>query len=495
MGMTITLPEQMTKLDITVYGNLTPVNDRISKSRVRIFYKGMNRNHTFITDDFANQLISSLPYTPIKGIFNYGEEDYEDHGADNSDGKIYGVVPEYPNFKWEEHIDQDGIKREYACCDVYLYTALYSEAKLIPGKGQSMEIYRDTLVGEWKLDEDGQPYYVFTSGSLLGLQVLGDNTEPCFEGSAFFSLYKEASDLYNYIRNFSKKEDDNRMELDKSLFRLSDSEKYECLFDALNPKFNEEGNWVLEYHIVDVYDEYAVCYNSVENKYVRQYYKKNENDVELGDQVDVFIVDVTETELKALEAMKSVNGTYEKANEKFSEMKNQIEGLEAEKADFTKTIEEKDIKINDLNSTIEAFDEKEANFTKIIKEKEEENADFSKKIEEMELEKTNFVKELNELNEFKKEVETEKKEEILSEFSIHLNDDQISTFKNNFDKYSVNEFKKEVCMTAYESDTAMFSHQNSEPDYIYKNNVGSKNESGMIKLLENYKNGGNRNGN
>lgn len=65
------------------------------------FYRGMNRNRTFITEDFANQLIQSLPYTPIKGIFDYAQEDYEDHGNDNSDGRIYGIVPESPNFSWE----------------------------------------------------------------------------------------------------------------------------------------------------------------------------------------------------------------------------------------------------------------------------------------------------------------------------------------------------------------------------------------------------------
>ena len=36
-----------------------------------------------------------------------------------------------PNFAWEEHEDCDGVVRKYACADVLLYTALYSEAKLI----------------------------------------------------------------------------------------------------------------------------------------------------------------------------------------------------------------------------------------------------------------------------------------------------------------------------------------------------------------------------
>lgn len=194
--------DEMRFLDVTLYGNAEEITPTLSKCRVRIFYKGLNRNRTYISDDFANQLIASLPYTPVKGIFDKEELDFKDHGDKNSDGQIYAIVPENPNFAWEKHLDKDGVEREYACADVYLYTALYPEANLISGKSQSMEIHKNGLEGEWKIwNEDGQPYYEFHKGHLLGLQVLGDEVEPCFEGSAFFSLYKGAKELYDYIKN------------------------------------------------------------------------------------------------------------------------------------------------------------------------------------------------------------------------------------------------------------------------------------------------------
>ena len=84
--------DSLRELDVTLYGNVETISDTLSKCRVRIFYKGLNRNRTFISEDFANQLIASLPYAPIKGIFNKDEMDYEDHGERNSDGQIYGVV-------------------------------------------------------------------------------------------------------------------------------------------------------------------------------------------------------------------------------------------------------------------------------------------------------------------------------------------------------------------------------------------------------------------
>jgi len=121
------------KLNVTLYTDLEPINDTTSKGRVRIFYTGLNRNRTFISEEFANQLIESLPYTPVKGIFNKEDMDFTDHGEKNSDGKIYGLVMANPNFAWEDHLDDDGVIRRYACADVLYYTALYPEATLIPG--------------------------------------------------------------------------------------------------------------------------------------------------------------------------------------------------------------------------------------------------------------------------------------------------------------------------------------------------------------------------
>ena len=64
------ITDNLLKLDVSLYGNAEPLTDTLSKCRVRIFYKGLNRNRTFISDDFANQLIASLPYAPVKGIFD-----------------------------------------------------------------------------------------------------------------------------------------------------------------------------------------------------------------------------------------------------------------------------------------------------------------------------------------------------------------------------------------------------------------------------------------
>ena len=137
-------------------------------ARCRIFYKYENRNASFITDEFAERLIKTLPYTPVKGIYDNFEEDYTDHGAKRNLGRIYGIVPENPNFAWESHLDEDGIERVYACCDVLIFTALYEEASEIVGKSQSMELYQPSIKGNWVMIE-GKRLFKFEDGCFLGL--------------------------------------------------------------------------------------------------------------------------------------------------------------------------------------------------------------------------------------------------------------------------------------------------------------------------------------
>lgn len=488
------------KFDVTTYGNIETVTDTISKCRVRIFYKGMNRNRTYISDDFANQLISSLPYAPIKGIFNYGEVDFEDHGEDNTDGRIYGIVPETHHFAWEKHLDEDGVEREYATADVYLFTGLYPEASLIPGKSQSMEIFRGSLKGEWRISEnDGKPYFHFLKGSLVGLQTLGRDVEPCFEGSAFFSLREDLQNCVNYIKqldNTIKKEEGEKM--DKTLFRLSDNEKADILFDLINPNYNEEGNWELNGIITDVYDDYALYVNKA--GYHRVYYTKDGDNITLGEIIDVKIADVTASEYSALEAMKAISGTYEAAQEAYTTLEGKVNELEKEKTAFEAEKETLTTEKTELESKVAEFESEKTALEATISEKEAKITEYETQISDLtaenvrlENEKNNIISENESLETFKKNVETEKKTAIINEFSAHLTDEQIENFKNAMDNFEVADFKKEVCTAAYDADPTIFAKR-EDSGLIFKggNPDNGKTESGVIRLLNKHKNGGNK---
>ena len=515
------LDESMLKFNVTIYGDVETLSPTLSKSRLRIFYRGLNRNRTFISEDFARQLIESLPYVPVKGIFDGENLDYGDHGEKNSDGRIYGIVPENPNFAWEKHVDEDGVEREYACADVYLYTALYPEANLISGKSQSMEIHKKGLDGEWKIwSEDGQPYFEFQKGHLLGLQVLGDEVEPCFEGSAFFSLYKDAKEMFDYLKNSKEKEESKKME--KNIFKLSDNDKCNLIFDALN---TTEDSFKL---ICDIYDDYAIAYDTANGKYLRAYYTKDNeaNTVTIDRIEDCYIVDVSESEFNALNAMKAV-GTY-------AEVQTKLEAHEAEIASFTAEKESLNEQLTNALAELEEYkkdddddeknkcaknddeddkkdggeegdDEKKKDDDKSKSSLEETNNELQAQVDsyKSELEEKNaeisrlnqslidINNEKSELENFKNTIDTEKKSAIIDEFSTYLSDEQVAEFNSKMNDYSVEDFKKEVCFAAYNADTSVFSkNKDEQPDLIYKSS-NKVTETGALALLIKHK-GGNR---
>lgn len=186
-------------MEVTPYQIIGALNETITKARLKVFYLGENDNGSFITKEFGERLMSSIPYCPTKGIYDRGSRDFMGH-AEPDLGRIYGVVPENPGLSWEDIRDEDGILRTYGCVDVYLYTGLYEEAKDIIGKSQSMELLPESIVGEWTV-QNGFPVYTYTDASFLGLQILGDDRTPCFPDSNFFTKEngKEVDDSIAYL--------------------------------------------------------------------------------------------------------------------------------------------------------------------------------------------------------------------------------------------------------------------------------------------------------
>ena len=99
------------------------------------------------------------------------------------------------------------------------------------------------------------------------------------------------------------------------------------------------------YSICSVYDEYAIAYDYENNRYVRAYYTKNDEDdsISLGEVVEVYIVDVTESEKKTLDTIQAINGgSFEKADEIYSkneELTNQVSTLEGQVSEFQTQVE------------------------------------------------------------------------------------------------------------------------------------------------------------
>lgn len=445
---------------VTIYGNLKELNPVLSKARCRIFYKYENRNGTYITDEFAQKLISSLPYTPVKGIYDNFDEDYTDHGLKRDLGRIYGIVPENPNFSWEKHLDEDEIEREYACCDVYIFTALYEEASQIVGKSQSMELYQPSIKGDWAII-NGKKLFKFEDGCFLGLQILGDDVEPCFEGAAFFTFY---NDLKNAIKKLEKYSLDSNIkggksEMTKLNFKLSDSQKHDAIWVLLNDKYTEEGHWEVNYTILDIYDDYALVYSYEAGSYERVYYTKNDetDSIELGARKKCYVIDVTEEEKTALDALRAFNGgTYEKIDENIQE----IDTIKQQNLEFSTKIEE-------LNNTVST----------LTTERDTSVENYNNAQAQI----STLTNELETLKDYKNSVETQEKEQVIASYSELLNNEILDSYKSKISEYSsATELDKEL---AYELKKANLEIFTKTPQYLPKDEPNT----GIEAILAKYK--------
>lgn len=423
---------------VSVYGKLEKYNDVLSKGRCRIFYKYGNRNGTYITDEFAEKLLSTIAYAPVKGI--YEDSDYTDHGSARSEGRIYGIVPENPHITWEDHEDEDGVIRSYACVDVLIFTALYEEAGEILGKAQSMELYSPSLEYH-KGVFDGQQYIVFDEGCFLGLQVLGDDVEPCFEGASFFALQENITQVIEKIQQieatYSKKGGQNIMP--QINFKLSDSEKFDALWSLLNSNYSEESGWVVDYAITSIYDDYALVFKYEDGQTYRAYYTKDDekNSVELGEMKKVFIVDVTEQEKNTLDTLRVLNGdTYELVSETLTNAKEN----EEKNSEFSAKIEELNNAIATLNTEKAGIESEYAN------EKQRSEA---------------FANEIHALKEFKAQIESEKKEAVFAEYEGKLGEAILDSYRETADKYSIEDLDKELAYALKKTGFAGFQKDNS----------------------------------
>lgn len=385
------MPKQITPTNFiaTVYGNLTPLNNSaFSKARLKIFYKGLNRNGSYITDEIAEKMLATLPGSPIVGFFDGDLDDFSGHMSPET-SKPYGFVPQDMNFNWEMSLDPDGVYRTYACADIILWTGRYPVASRIVGKSHSMELNPDTVQGEWVDDEEIGFYFKFTNAEFFGLCVLGEEYEPCFEGSSFYELNQKK---------------DGKLFSDevKEMFTL-----YKDSFDIADE--NQTGGQGMEEEI-----------NSVEEEVVET--PTTEEVVENKEEVEK-----TETEVPAIE-----EEVVEENNEE--ETNSEEEEVETE----TNSEEEK---------PEEEVEEETETETEEVEEEETEKPDLNSQLAEKDAEIAELKAQLEELNTYKTKKVLEEKEKVLETYTGKLTEEEVNEFKNKINDYeTAADLKKEIAV-------------------------------------------------
>lgn len=373
----------------TVYGNLVPLNNSaLSKARLKIFYKGMNRNGSYINEEIAEKLISTLPGTPVVGYYDSDKDDFLGHVSPESN-RAYGFVPEEMNFKWEMFLDPDGVYRTYACTDIILWTGRYPIASKIVGKSHSMELNPDTVEGEW-VEHDDEYYFEFTNAEFFGLCVLGEEYEPCFEGSSFYELHQQ----------------ENNASISKDLKEMFSL--YKSTIDSAEE--NPTGGQEMEDEKLKPQD--------LDNDSVEEEVKDQEEEVK-------------EEENKPSET--------EEVKDESSEEGEEEETDEEEKEEEQEEPEQEEEEENEEES--EETDEPEE------EEEEKEEVDFNSALAEKDKTIATLEAELKELREYKKAKVNEEKEEVLNTYSNKLTEEEIADFRNKIEDYnSAVELKKDIAV-------------------------------------------------
>lgn len=372
----------------TVYGNLVPLNNSaLSKARLKIFYKGMNRNGSYINEEIAEKLISTLPGTPVVGYYDSDKDDFLGHVSPESN-RAYGFVPEEMNFKWEMFLDPDGVYRTYACTDIILWTGRYPIASKIVGKSHSMELNPDTVEGEW-VEHDDEYYFEFTNAEFFGLCVLGEEYEPCFEGSSFYELHQQ----------------ENNASISKDLKEMFSL--YKSTIDSAEE--NPTGGQEMEDEKLKPQD--------LDNDSVEEEVKDQEEEVK-------------EEENKPSETEEVKDESSEEGEEEETDEEEKEEEQEEPEQEEEENEEES-----------EETDEPEE------EEEEKEEVDFNSALAEKDKIIATLEAELKELREYKKAKVNEEKEEVLNTYSNKLTEEEIADFRNKIEDYnSAVELKKDIAV-------------------------------------------------
>lgn len=179
--------------------NITPVNPQISKCQIKVCYVGdkANRNGSIITKEVAKKIANSLPGSPIVGYYNPEKKDFDKHNKIwyvDDDGKLkmesltrpYGFVDLGARCWFQKYIDDAIDEREYLMTEGYLWTDQYPECASViqEGRAQSMELNDKMINAHWTKDDNNNPQFFIINDALISkLCILGEDTEPCFEGS------------------------------------------------------------------------------------------------------------------------------------------------------------------------------------------------------------------------------------------------------------------------------------------------------------------------
>ena len=469
--------------------NITPMNPLISKCQIKVCYVGdePNRNKSIITKDVAREMANSLPGSPIVGFFNETSGDFEEHNRsiDIANGTVtfrdttrpYGFVDLNAKVWFQKFLDDGQNEHEYLMTEGYIWTGQYPEAKRIIDKGnnQSMELDEKTLDAFWTKDGNGKPqFFIINEAIVSKLCVLGEECEPCFEGSQIAVNFSLASDFKEQLFTMVNEVKDLLKEGGAKVFTRYAVEIGDALWSALYSYIEStypdgQNCYCSIYRVEGIFEEGGQKFAVLQNRTSMKYYRLN---FSIGES-EGFIPSDTLIE---------VTKSYTPAEEPQFALKD-VEEFEAQYAAKKKAEEDKSGKSKDDNSDDNTEDSKNEDPENEDPEDDDEKkkkkgkedfacggkkkkysldeipeytelqtqfSDLQTKYSELETKYNALVSENESLKndnatlvEFKNQSERKEKEEMINSFYM-LSDEDKKDVIENIDTYSLNDIEAKL---------------------------------------------------
>lgn len=428
-------------LDAPEFINITSVNPKISKCEIKVLYVGGNRNMSYISKEVAREMAQTLPGVPIVGHYIESKEDFGDHGQQviiddegikfNTLTTPYGFVAPDAKiwFQKFEEADEFGNTeiREYLMTEGYLWTEQFKECKRVieQGNPHSMELDENSLKGYWSTDYNkGIEFFIINDAIFSKLCILGEDVEPCFEGSTITA--PDVSAQFSLNKDFHR-----------TLFSMM-QELNEMLKGG--PKMDNENTVVSE------------TFTNSQDNVVKEVVSENDNTIENISESSAASLDTPEVDFaKTEEKPEDKEEKESKEEPKEDEPKDKEEDKESK---FQKKDDEEKPKCE--NAVCSEKEEKDSSCED--EEDEDKKAKCQAKCQDDEKKKYSLLEDeyntlkaqyadleakCNALLSFKSDIEDEKKKSLINSFSM-LSDEEKKDVIDNKSQYSLEEIESKL---------------------------------------------------
>ena len=500
--------------------NVTPVNPLISKCQIKVCYVSdqPNRNRSIITKEVATQMANSLPGSPIVGFYNEAKQDFEEHNRviDISNGefkikdttKPYGFVDMNAKVWFQKFLDDGVNEREYLMTEGYIWTGQYPESQRIidQGNNQSMELSENYLDATWTKDDNGKPqFFIINEAIVSKLCILGEDCEPCFEGSQIAKIEFSFDDSFknqlfsmmNELKEFLK-EGGAKEVFNKYAVEIGDA-LWSALYSHIEKAYPDAQNcYCSVYRIEGIFEDngqkFAVLQSRADMKYYRLNFALTED---TGFVPSDTLIEVTKSYTPAeepqfaLEAVEEFETEYAKKKKEEEEDKDGKDAGKKSEDNSDDDGEEKCEKCGKKKSecTCDDDDDDKKKKSKYNLEEVVEYAELKAQYEELETkfsaletEHETLKAEIEPLREFKLEAEKKDKQAMIDQFYM-LSDEDKADVIANIDTYSVDDIEAKlsiICVRNKVSFDLDENNKNGGNPTVYNLNNGDSDDDAAV---------------